>query len=98
MASIKKQAKETAVEEKPVEKVATAPEPKMYVGPTLSKLGLIQNVVYTGIPAGAAAVIAERPMVGNLFILVKDYPKAEKSIREQSGLYWMAYNEAQSLR
>lgn len=105
MAEKKKQTQAPAPKEVTEEKVIAPKEPekkvnepKMYVGPTIAKLGLIQNVVYTGIPASASAAITDNPMIGNLFIRVADYPKAERSIRERTGLYWLAYNEVQNVR
>ena len=66
----------------------------MYVGPTVHKLNLIQNVVYQGIPTGASAAIEETPLIRALFMPVESYPEAEKAIREETGYIWEAWKAA----
>lgn len=72
-------------------------EPLMYVGPTLQGIA-IQNRVYTEIPEGAAEAIAKDPELGNLFIPVLEYPKANKMLREKSGYIFSAYAKALKLK
>lgn len=72
-------------------------EPLMYVGPTLQGIG-IQNRVYTSIPEGAVAAIAEEPELRNLFIPVLDYPKANKMLREKNGYIFSAFCRALQLK
>lgn len=69
----------------------------MYVGPTVPGIG-IQNRVYTEIPAEAAGRAKEVPEVRLLFIPVKDYPMANKMLREKTGYIYDAYCKAASLR
>lgn len=78
---------------KAVEEVTAFEEPKllMYVGPTLTKYGVIQNVIYKGLPATAVEAMEKSPLFKALFIDPKNYPSAERSIREQTGHYWAAY-------
>ena len=66
----------------------------MYVGPTVHKLNLIQNVVYQGIPTSAFAAIEETPLIRALFMPVESYPEAEKAIREETGYIWEAWKAA----
>lgn len=73
--------------------VKKAAEPLMYVGPTLTGIA-IQNRVYTQIPDGAAALIVRDPELGNLFIPVSAYPKANKMLRERTGYIYRAYLKA----
>ena len=69
----------------------------MYVGPTLQGIA-IQNRVYTEIPEGAAEAIAKDPELGNLFIPIREYPKANKMLREKSGYIFSAYAKALKLK
>ena len=64
--------------------------PWMYVGPTVPGIG-IQNRVYTKIPADAAGRAREIPEIGHLFIPVKDYPMANRMLREGAGYIHDAY-------
>lgn len=64
--------------------------PWMYVGPTAPGIG-IQNRVYTEIPAGAQERIEQMPEIGHLFIPVKDYPMANRMLREGTGYISDAY-------
>lgn len=68
----------------------------MYVGPSVARLGVTNNVVYTDYPAAFLAAAEETPRLKQLFIPVRSYPDAEKSIREQSGYIWEAYKTAQA--
>lgn len=90
---------ETKEEPKKNTPAPKAKEPKklMYVGPTIRGLG-IQNRVYTDIPDGAKEAIAKTPELRNLFIEVKDYPKANRMIREQNGYIFSAYVKALELK
>lgn len=85
--------KETAEAVKAAEETTVTAEPKrlMYIGPTLTKHGVIQNVIYEGLPTTAVEVMGKFPLFKALFIDPKDYPSAERSIREQTGHYWAAY-------
>ncbi|MBQ7655618.1 MAG: hypothetical protein IJS41_03825 [Clostridia bacterium] len=69
----------------------------MYVGPTVPDFA-IQNGVYTQIPKGAADKIEAEPELGNLFIEISDYPKANKMLRERQGYIFRAYAKALGLR
>lgn len=69
-------------------------DPLMYIGPTLAKFGVINNVVYAAIPDSITELIAGTPIIGQLFIQVIQYPEAEKCINEQTGSVWAAYKEA----
>lgn len=69
----------------------------MYVGPTLTGIA-IQNRVYTKIPDTAAAMIAKEAELGNLFIPVADYPKANRMLREGAGYIYNAYIKALKLK
>lgn len=88
--------KETAEEVKAVEETTVPAEPKllMYVGPTLTKYGVIQNVIYNGLPATAVEAMEKFPLFKALFIDPKNYPSAERNIREQTGYYWATYHAA----
>lgn len=88
--------KETAEEVKAVEEATALEEPKllMYVGPTMTKYGVIQNVIYDGLPEIAANMIGKIPLFKSLFVDPAMYPEAEKSIRLMSGHYWAAYQAA----
>ena len=76
---------------------ADAAGPLMYVGPTVTGLA-IQNRVYTKIPEDAGNLIKEHPELRNLFIPVRDYPKANRMIREGTGYIYSAYLAALELR
>lgn len=71
--------------------------PWMYVGPTVPGIG-IQNRVYTEIPADAAGRVREVPEIRLLFIPVKDYPLANRMLREGAGYIHDAYCKAAQLR
>ena len=68
--------------------------PVMYVGPTIHKIGVINNVIYTEIPETVKKAITEKPIIKVLLVPVIKYPEAEKSIREESGYFWSAYKAA----
>lgn len=70
----------------------------MYVGPTIPALGLIQNVVYTGIPESAEPGIKAVPLLSALFISVNQYPEAERAIREETGYIWSAFRAVSEYR
>ena len=82
---------------KAAEKPTIKPQPLMYVGPTIQGIA-IQNRVYTGIPEGAAAAIAKDPELGNLFIPVREYPKANRMLREENGYIYSAFTKALKLK
>ena len=88
--------KKTEAVKEPAVEVKASAEPKllMYVGPTLTKYGVIQNVIYNGLPATAVEVMGKFPLFKALFIDPKNYPSAERNIREQTGYYWAAYHAA----
>lgn len=107
-AEVKEEAKteEVKVEEVKAEEPAETTEPvkagekdtrKMYVGPTVVDFA-IQNRVYTDIPEAAKAKITDQPELGNLFIEILDYPKANKMLRERTGYIYSAYMKALELR
>lgn len=92
----------TAVKEKKAtakakEQEAVLKGPWMYVGPTVPGIG-IQNRVYTAIPAEAAGRAKEVPEVGLLFIPVKDYPMANRMLREGTGYIYNAYCKVVQIR
>lgn len=76
---------------------AKALEQKMYVGPTIVGFA-IQNRVYTDIPEAAKEELKNDPELSNLFIDIKDYPKADKMIREETGYIFSAYMKALALK
>ena len=82
--------------EEVIEPVKKASKTKllMYVGPTMTKYGVIQNVIYDGLPETAANMIGKIPLFKSLFVDPAMYPEAEKSIRLMSGHYWAAYQAA----
>lgn len=82
---------------KTAETAKAAVRPKMYVGPTITGFA-IQNRVYTDIPEAAKEKLKDQPELGNLFIEISDYPKANKMIREQTGYIFSAYMKALALR
>ncbi|MCI8768377.1 MAG: hypothetical protein HFH21_11445 [Ruminococcus sp.] len=69
---------------------STLPGPRMYVGPTISGIG-IQNRVYTAIPADAEEKAGQMPEIRHLFIPVKEYPIANKMLREKKGYIYSAF-------
>lgn len=73
------------------------PEPKIYVGPSIPKLGVVNNVVYTNYPNEFREAAKTTPRIKQLFIKILSYPKAEQSIREQKGYIWEAYKVALEL-
>lgn len=95
-----KQAAEMKLQEKTVAHAEEKKEPKryMYVGPTVSGIG-IQNRVYTDIPQEVVNLMNDGyPVVGDLFIQIRDYPAAERMIREKKGYLYNAYLAAQKIR
>ena len=95
-------AEEVVVEEAVIEEAAPvqetkAPEPVMYVGPTIPGVG-IQNRVYTEIPAGAQEAFKELPELRNLFLKIEQYPMAEQMIREKKGFVHSAFAKALKLK
>lgn len=83
--------------EDPVEGKETAPEPLMYVGPTIVGLG-IQNRVYSEIPGGALELIKETPALRNLFIPIAEYPTANTMLRNSKGNIFSAYKMALKIK
>ncbi|MCI9388374.1 MAG: hypothetical protein HFH54_01650 [Lachnospiraceae bacterium] len=71
--------------------------PRMYVGPTVPGIG-IQNRVYTEIPKEAAERAKETPEIGLLFIPVRDYPMANRMLRERTGYIHDAYSKVEVIR
>ena len=90
-------AEETEATEEAVEEAKEEAKPKMYVGPTLTGIG-IQNRVYTEIPAGAAALIKEVPEFGNLFIDIEKYGDANRMLRERTGYIYNAFQRALEIK
>lgn len=85
---------------KPAEKKAGSDQEGknlIYVGPTIPTVA-IQNQVYTGIPEGAVLAMEREPELGNLFIQIADYPKANRMLRERAGYIFRAYMSALRLR
>lgn len=75
-------------------------EPKryMYVGPTVPGIG-IQNRVYTDIPQEVVDLMNNGyPVIGDLFIQIRDYPTANRMLREQKGYLYNAYLVAEKIR
>lgn len=58
--------------------------PWMYVGPTAPGIG-VQNRVYAEIPAEAQKRAEDAPEILHLFIPVRDYPMANRMLREGAG-------------
>lgn len=88
------------VAEKQKESVEEKKEPKryMYVGPTVPGIG-IQNRVYTDIPQEVVNLMNNgNPVIGDLFIQIRDYPAANRMIREQKGYLYNAYLAAEKIR
>lgn len=71
--------------------------PWMYVGPTVPSIG-IQNRVYTEIPEGAQERAERMPEIGHLFIPVKEYPMANRMLREGAGYIHDAYCKVAQIR
>ena len=88
---------ETVVEEAAPAETQKAPEPVMYVGPTIPGIG-IQNRVYTEIPVGAQEAFKELPELRNLFLPILQYPMAEQMIRERKGFVFSAFKKALTLK
>ncbi len=98
-ADAKKEAEIAAAESAGVTEKAqpvTENERVMYVGPTVPGIG-IQNRVYTEIPSDAKEVIRENPQIGNLFIRIRDYPIANKMLREKKGYIYSAFLRAEEI-
>lgn len=92
-----KQASETSSQDKPI---GEAKEPKryMYVGPTIPGIG-IQNRVYTDIPQEVVDLMNNgNPVIGDLFIQIRDYPAANRMLREKKGYLYNAYLAAEKIR
>lgn len=70
--------------------------PLMYVGPTVAAIGT-QNCVYSEVPPLAKQAIEKAPILGRLFIPIRQYPLAERQITRQSGAIWDAYKKAYEL-
>ncbi len=71
--------------------------PWMYVGPTVPGIG-VQNRVYTEIPAEAQKRAEETPEIIHLFVPVRDYPMANRMLREGAGYIHNAYCKAEGIR
>ena len=92
-----KQAVKAEEPKEPVE-VKEGPTRYMYVGPTVPGIG-IQNRVYTDIPQEVKDIVnGGNPLIGELFIKIRDYPAAERMIREKKGYLYNAYLAAQKIR
>lgn len=86
---------EADVEKNPSMDVSGA-ERVMYVGPTVPGIG-IQNRVYMEVPADAKDIIKKEPQIGNLFIHIRDYPTANRMIREKKGYIYSAFLRAEEI-
>lgn len=71
--------------------------PWMYVGPTIAGIG-IQNRVYTEIPIEAQEKAKKMPEIRLLFLPVKDYPMANRMLRESTGYIYDAYRKVEGMR
>lgn len=95
--------KDPVEEQEDGEKIEPAGEPKepkryMYVGPTVSGIG-IQNRVYTDIPQEVVDLMNNgHPVIGDLFIQIRDYPAANRMLREKKGYLYNAYLAAEKIR
>lgn len=95
--------KDPVEEQEDGEKKEPAGEPKepkryMYVGPTVPGIG-IQNRVYTDIPQEVVDLMNNGyPVIGDLFIQIRDFPTANRMIREQKGYLHNAYLAAEKIR
>lgn len=67
---------------------------RMYVGPTISTIGVIFNAVYLEVPEQAYEVAEEMPDFLNLFIPVEEFGEAEKMLRNETGYIFTAYQHA----
>lgn len=76
---------------------AAATDLLMYVGPTVSGIG-IQNRVYTEMPKDAEEKAREVPEIRQLFIPVKNYPIANKMLREKKGYIYSAFRKVGAVR
>ena len=98
--AVKKSAGAESVKAQVVNETASDSVPEggfMYVGPTIPNFA-IQNAMYTDIPEEAKQRFAENPVLRNLFIQIKDWPKANEMIRTQSGYIWTAWQAAMEIR
>ena len=69
--------------------------PRLYIGPTIAKLGLIQNVIYTDFPREVKDAIGlGHTFFVMLFIAPADFASAEKQIANHTGYAWDAYKKA----
>lgn len=92
-----KRAVETKAQNKPVEEKKESKR-YMYVGPTVSGIG-IQNRVYTDIPQEVMDLMNDgHRIIGDLFIQIRDYPTANRMIREKKGYLYNAYLAAEKIR
>ena len=92
--------KESVERQEDGEKKEPAGEPKryMYVGPTVPGIG-IQNRVYTDIPQEVVDLMNNGyPVIGDIFIQIRDFPTANRMIREQKGYLHNAYLVAEKIR
>ncbi len=92
--------KQTAEAETHKKTVEAKKEPAryLYVGPTVPGIG-IQNRVYTDLPQEVIAMMNHgHSVIGDLFINIRDYPTAERMIREKKGYLYNAYLAAQKIR
>lgn len=71
--------------------------PWMYVGPTIPGLG-IQGRVYAAIPSEVHQKEEEMPEIGLLFIPVRDYPMANRMLREGAGYIYDAYRKVMGMK
>ena len=95
-----KQAAEMKLQEETAGNAEEKKEPKryMYVGPTVSGIG-IQNRVYTDIPQEVVNLMNDGyPVIGDLFIQIRDYPVANRMLREKKGYLYNAYLAAEKIR
>lgn len=69
----------------------------MYVGPTIAGIG-IQNRVYTEIPEEALSQAGKMPEIRLLFLPVKDYPMANRMLREGTGYIYDAYCKVEGMQ
>lgn len=80
--------------EKPGEKEG-AGFPRLYIGPTIARLGLIQNVIYTDFPREVKDEIGVgHTFFVRLFITPADFAMAERQIANHTGYTWDAYKKA----
>ena len=87
----------TRARKKPAKPKKPVQTRKMYVGPTIPGFA-IQNRVYTDIPETAISKIKDIPELINLFVDIRDYPKASKMLREGAGYIHSAYLKALTLK